>query len=196
MMTARTLGVFVLALLAGMVGEARATFIVNGGFESDLSNGWSSSNVLRVSNSVHSGSNSAAFLVGANDSLSQTVTGISGPGTFTLDFFLSSYFDSNPQEFKVLFDGVTVLDQTSFPSTVTFQPCSLTFTLPSLSSTPVLTFQVKAASIMRIDDISLTQAPTAVPLPSALVLVLTGLPGYFGLCRWSRGRDAAADRSI
>ena len=199
--------VAVLALIVGTASNADADLIVNGGFESgSLTPGWTGSGVVIVTNSTHAGSHDAlafrttATDATAKDTLSQTVNSLQSPGTFTLDFYLSYYLDDgNPltttdnQEFQVLVDGLQVYDITSFPSTVTFQHFTVPFTVTG-TNPGELTFQThNPASLMRIDDVSLTQAPNAVPAPSTLVLLLTGLPGYCGVRCWKRRRRISVD---
>ena len=158
--------------------SANANLIVNGGFETGTLSSWSSTNTIIVSsNGSHGGSYNAVFSQvspPSYDTLSQTVS--ASPGTYNLDFWLY-YNDATGQEFKVVFDGVTVVDLTSQLNSgggAYIHVVENGITATDLN--PVLTFESQNfVNYMRFDDVNLV---AAIPEPSSLSLAGFGALGF------------------
>ncbi len=101
---------------------------------------------------------------------------VPSPGTYNLDFWLY-YNDATGQEFKVVFDGVTVVDLTSQLNSgggAYIHVVENGITATDLN--PVLTFESQNfVNYMRLDDVNLV---AAIPEPSSLSLAGFGALGF------------------
>jgi hypothetical protein len=178
-----------LALITAIPGYS-ANLVANPGFETGDFTGWvaDSSPFLYVDTAnPHSGTYSAHM--GNNTSLAtlgQALATTAG-GTYTLSFFLQVNDSGTPNEFKVIWDGTTIFDQTD----MTAAPYSLyTFTnlVASSASTDLQFLHRHDPDHFFLDDISVLdeKSITDAPIPE---------PGQFGLlCLGSMMLVAAAFR--
>ncbi|WP_435010239.1 PEP-CTERM sorting domain-containing protein [Tundrisphaera lichenicola] len=167
--------------------EARADFIVNGGFETEDFTGWTLSGntsdptTFGVDSSIpHSGGFAAYF--GPQSSkvfLEQTVATVVGE-EYTLSFFLMNEDGSSPNAFSVEFGSMSLADSTDL-STFDYQM----FTYKSIAtfSTTIVRFGFQNDfAYFDIDNISLVRA---VPEPGTLASLAIGV-ALLGCHRWMR----------
>jgi hypothetical protein len=192
-----------LALILGCTVQAKADFIVNGGFETGDFNGWTvSAGFTSVTGpfdgfNPHGGNFFAALgNVGGLGTLSQTI--VDNPGQLdTLSLYLGS--DGGiPNEFKVEFNGVVLYDQLNLPDTRgnSSQYNLLSFTVAGTGSDTLTLFERNDPGYLALDDVSLNPAASANPVPEPASLVLAGLGaasmlGYAGLRRREKPATAA-----
>lgn len=189
-------------LLMGM-GQAHAdNLVVNGGFETGNFSGWSQSGAfMSVTGGPghvgpyiggygpHSGDYYAALgTVRGFGTLSQTLTTTPGQ-TYSLSFFLAN--DSGtPNEFRVDWNGATLLDQTGIGN----QPYGAhTFVVKATGTTASLTvFERNDPGYLSLDDVTVATGnvdggpPPKAPEPSSLVLIGVGALGLASFARVRR----------
>ena len=168
-----------LVVLICFSASAKANLITNGGFEAGTLSPWTvTNNVSVVSSGPHSGSYDALFQQVSSpsfDTLSQTIN--AGPGKYDLDFWLY-YNDNTSQEFKVTFDGNTVLDLTTQLQTGggAYKHVTVKGITTNSASTKLIFSSQNPAYYMRLDDVNLI-ASAAVPEPSSATLLGLGAVG-------------------
>jgi PEP-CTERM motif len=148
--------------------------VANGGFETGDFTGWTpvdSSNFTNVGSNplfAHSGTYHANLgAEGVLGSLSQNVGTTSGT-QYDLTFWLANDSGASPNEFDVLWNGVTVLSLSDAPVS-NYTQYSLLVTATSSSSS--LEFQYRNDDdFFRLDEVSIN----VVPEPSTLSLLLLG----------------------
>jgi hypothetical protein len=159
---------------------ARADQLVNGGFETGDFTGYTTSN-LSFTDVVtsgfagytpHSGSFFAALgNVGSQGIISQTFSDTAG-AQYDFSFFLAS--NGSPNTFSASIDGTTVLG----PSNIATQGYTLYSFLFTGTGSDTISFSERDDSdYLALDDVSVTATVSAVPEPSGLVLVATGIAG-------------------
>jgi hypothetical protein len=168
------IAVFAIVSLSFCTKELQADFIRDGGFEQPIANFWGVSGFVGIGADPHSGSQQAYFQGSNTGSLTQSISGLTSGGTYTLSFWEKTYAVGGGGDLRVTWDGNTVdlilpsaadtYFQHSYNVTANGSTDSLlltdTFSLPQDSSTRSL------------DDVSLI---AAVPEPAALVLGLLGI---------------------
>ena len=182
------------ALLAfGSARQARADFVVNGGFETGDFIGWT----LNAGSTFVTGPfdgfnpNSGNFFaalgnVGGLGTLTQTI--VDNPGQIdTLSLYLGSD-GGTPNEFKIEFNGNVLYDQTNLPSTQGNANAYnlLSFTVTATGNDTLTLSERNDPTYLALDDVSLVPASTATPEPASLALASLGaasLLGYAGLRR-------------
>jgi Carbohydrate binding domain/PEP-CTERM motif len=182
--------------MAALGAEAKANFIINGGFESGNFTGWTSSQgtatVLNQSvTSVvsHSGTYSAALgNQGGLGVLSQMVMGLSVATSYDLTFWFRSDGET-PNRVAVQIGGDVLANQGNIPA---FQFREFDFTFTASSTSELLRFGTRNDNgILELDDVSITPHAAPVPEPSSLCLLLIGGGASLGLglCRRRASRD-------
>jgi hypothetical protein len=205
-----TLAAFALILMG--VGQARGdNLVVNGGFETGNFSGWSQSGSFSAVTGgpghvgmylggygPHSGDYYAALgTVRTLGTLSQTLTTTPGQ-TYSLSFFLAND-GGTPNEFRVDWNGTTLLDQTGIGN----QPYgSHMFVVKATSATTSLTFfERNDPGYLSLDDVAVSTGivdrgpPPKAPEPSSFVLIGVGtlsLAGFAGIRRRRRVSAAVA----
>ena len=192
-----TIAAIVATLLAGTAIEAKANYIVNGGFETGDFTGWTPSGntsggiFVRTTGSPggynpYAGTYFAA--VGPSGSLgflSQTFSDTVGQ-----QLQISYYFASNgntPNVFEALFDGTTLFDQSNISATGGSSPwpyVNYTFDVTATGSDTLKFGFRDDPSVLALDNVSVNAIST-VPEPFSCALLGAGLVGL-GLAR--RGR--------
>ena len=148
--------------------------VVNGGFETGDFTGWTfvdSSNFTNVGSNplfAHSGTYHANLgAEGVLGSLSQNVGTTSGT-QYDLTFWLANDSGASPNEFDVLWNGVTVLSLSDAP---VFNYTQYSLLVTATSSSSSLEFQYRNDDdFFRLDDVLIN----VVPEPSTLSLLLLG----------------------
>jgi hypothetical protein len=188
------LAVAVLALAAGVAGQARADLVVNGGFETGNLTGWTTTgnlgpeSVTNDPNFVHSGSFGFSYgQVGALGFLSQTITTVVGQ-TYTFEFFQKT-LSGTPNEFQAFFGGTKILDRVDSPVASTFTKYD--FTEVATSTATVISFGLRQdPSFSALDDISVNPTTLSTPEPATIALAASAIPA--GLVFWLRRRKRTA----
>jgi Carbohydrate binding domain/PEP-CTERM motif len=177
--------------LAALGADAKASFIVNGDFETGNLTGWTSSqgtaNVLNQSvTSVisHTGTYSAALgNQGGVGVLSQMVTGLLVGTSYDLTFWLRSDGDT-PNRAAVQIGGDLLDNRANIPA-FPFREFDFTFTATSTSE--LLQFGTRDdPGFLELDDVSITPHAAPVPEPSSLCLLLIGGGASLGVGFWRR----------
>ena len=189
----------VLAVLIAGVGQVKAggNLIVNGGFETGDFTGWAvthnGSTMVEADGFVyggmtyHSHTGNYFAALGSNnilDTLSQTLTTDAGQ-SYTISLWLASD-GRTANEFKVIWDGTTLSDQTNIPAQGYVEQ---TYTVQGTGSD---TFTVAAGDVpgyLSLDDVSVIAA--SVPEPTSLTLLALGAASLAGYC-WRRRRMSRA----
>jgi hypothetical protein len=164
---------------------AHADQLTNGGFETGDFTGWSTSN-LNATGVVtsgfdgyasHSGNYFAALgNVGSQGIISQTFSDTAGV-QYDFSFWLAS--NGTPNTFAASIDGTTVLG----PADIGTQGYTLYSFLFTGTGSDIISFSERDdPSYIALDDVSVN-AVSAVPEPSALLLVATGIAGFSGVLR-------------
>jgi hypothetical protein len=176
------------ALIVGILAAAkpaRATSIVNGGFETGNFDGWtvtpaSSNSVIYVGGKAHSGFDAAWFgaMGSHDDSLSQTLDTTAGT-TYTITFWLRHGATDAWNDFSVWWDSTPLLILTNAAK---FGQTQYTFVATAADDSSVLRFSGRERlDFYYLDDVSVTAleetaiAAVANPEPATLLMVLTGL---------------------
>ncbi len=185
-----TRGILALVFAWG-AGQARADFLVNGGFETGSFSGWSQGGNTAftfVSASNPNSGSYAAWLgpVGSLGFLSQTIATTPG-ANYTLSFALANT-SSTANAFQVMFGGATVFNQANMASQG-YTPYQFTVTATSSSTVLQLGFH-NDPGFFFLDGVSLTGGPVnGVPEPAGLTLLALGLAALGGRA-WRRRRAA------
>jgi len=179
-----------------MIPQAKANYIVNGGFETGDFSGWTASGntsggiFVRVAGSPggyspHSGTYFAAVgPAGALGFLSQTFSDTLGQN-LEITYYLASN-GATPNQFETIYDGSTLFDQSNIPATGSSSPwpyVQYTFDVTATGS-DTLTFGFSdPPSVLAFDDVSVNPIST-IPEPISLVAFGTALAGLGFLRRW------------
>jgi hypothetical protein len=174
---------------AAAILPAHANLITNGSFETGNFSGW---NVTAGATGVAAAGgpggyspydgNYYAYLGNVGlplGTISQTITDTPGQ-TYTLGYYLASN-GTTPNEFETSIDGVTVFDQTD----ITTQPYTLySFNFVGTGSDTITFGERNDPNYLALDDVSVNPASTrAIPEPSSLLLLATGMAGVAGAVR-------------
>jgi hypothetical protein len=179
-------GILALVLAWG-AGQARADYLVNGGFETGNFSGWSQSGNTAftfVSSSNPKSGSFSAWLgpVGSLGFLSQTVATTAG-ASYNLSFALANT-SSTANEFQVMFGGSTVFDQVNLGSQG-YTNYQFTVTASSASTVLQLGFHNDPGFFL-LDNVSLTAGSVAgAPEPAGLTLLALGFAALGGRA-WRR----------
>jgi hypothetical protein len=159
---------------------AYADQLVNGGFETGDFTGYTTSNLnfttVEASGfdgyASHSGSFFAALgNAGSQGIISQTFSDTAGV-QYDFSFYLAS--NGSPNTFAASIDGTTVLG----PSDIGTQPYTLYSFLFTGTGSDTISFSERDdPDYLALDDVSVTPTVSAVPEPSGLVLMATGIAG-------------------
>ena len=166
---------------------AHANLITNGGFETGDFTGWTvSAGSTGVSGAGGPGGyspydgNYYAYLgtVGLPlGTISQIISDTPGQ-TYTLDYYLASN-GTTPNEFETSIDGVSVFDQTN----ITTQPYTLySFNFVGTGTDTITFGERDDPNYLALDHVSVNPA-SAIPEPSSLLLLATGMAGVAGAVR-------------
>jgi hypothetical protein len=182
-----------LALLGGM-GQAKASLIVNGGFETGDFTGWTKGAVSYpqsiVTVPVNSGTY-AAQIAGYSygpDTLSQTVATTAGQ-TYTLSFARYQALRGSEPSLTVTWDGKTVFSEPNPVVGNVYQTFSVN--VVGTGSDLLVFTSVNDLGYTYLDDVSLNPA-SATPEPSTLVLVGMAGVSLAGCGLWRRKRPVTA----
>jgi MYXO-CTERM domain-containing protein len=178
---------FALVAVCGLLctaGSARADYIVNGGFETGDFTGWTVNANSTAVESSFAGylPNSGSFFAALGNvglplgTLSQTFTDTPGQ-TLIISMYLASN-GTTPNEFKVIFDGVTLSDQFN----ITPQGYTLLSYTVTATGTDTLTLgERNDPNYLALDDVSVNPSNvSATPAPPSAVLLAIGGVGLLG----------------
>jgi hypothetical protein len=194
----RAIGGLVLVLVAslGLLDPAEGSLIVNGDFSVSVPSngtggGWTSANIdFNGGWRAGSGNPGGAFILNSGGQLatdptiSQLVTGLTPGATYRLTGQYANVYSGNsffgnegPNSFAIDIDGVN-LDKLDYPGMV-FAFGNFSFDIVAPDTDLLIAFRAEIDgddTDYEIDNIALVLAPSAaVPEPSTLVLMLSGL---------------------
>ena len=174
----------VVALVAVLLVGAPTAFagsnlLTNGSFETGDFTGWSESGLAEVVNYpfyVYSGAEDGNWYtvlgaVGSDGTLSQSFSDTAG-ARYTFSFWFASVGD-NPSDFSAYWDGTQLLSLTNPNTGVNWTQFSYTMTGTG-SDTIQFNFRDDPAW-MALDNVVVSQTGPAVPEPSSLLLLGSGL---------------------
>ena len=181
--------VVIAAVLACGVQARADDLVTNGSFETGDFSGWTihpaaAGSDFGVESSSHAPDGNfiaffGALVTGDYDGISQTLSTVAG-GTYEISFWLlTDPVNSTNRDFQVLWDGTVIYDNSALGTEV-FTHIVLTETG---TGSDLLTLQdYNPPGFDLLDDVSVSTV-TAVPEPSGILLLCTGVAGIAGLLR-------------
>lgn len=162
--------------------------VANGGFESGSFSGWTQGGNTGFSGVsagyAHSGGYGAYFgPSGSLGTLSQTIPTVPGL-SYVVSFWLENPVGASPTEFKMIWNGSTMMDLVNSPATgwIKYQ-----FTLPANSSSTVLEFDFRNdPAFFGLDDISVSPVymPQGLTFDDLPASTGTPVPNQYGGVMW------------
>jgi hypothetical protein len=183
-----------------LAGHASAgNLVVNGGFETGDFTGWTvipnGGTIVAPDGYVyngmtyhsHSGDYFAALgSASLSGSVSQSLSTTAGQ-SYTISLWLASD-GLTANEFKVLWDGSTLSDQTNIPAQGYLEQ---SYTVQGTGTDTLMFYGGDGPGYLSLDDVSVVAAGSAVPEPASFTLLALGIASIAGY-GWRRRNSASA----